>query len=392
MHVLMLPSWYSTPEIPWNGVFFENQAVALARAGARVGVAFVEGRSLRSFSLSRVPESHFQVECSVTRGVTTLRMKGWNPLAQTAIGARLWTGLSERLVRSYVQRFGVPDVLHAHAALWAGKVAVRMGRSLSRPAVVTEHASKVLLEILEPEERRETADVYREADAVLAVSRALLARVSRLAGRAGYVVPNMVDFDFFTVPPVPRRREPFTFVSVGNLVAGKRLDHLIRAFARASATCPDIRLVLVGSGSEADSLRQVAQTCGVSERVEFAGGLSPAGVRERMWQANTLVLPSSVETFGVVLVEALATGLPVISTRCGGPEDIVEDGLGLLVDNDDALVEAMVSIIGRRFSENRVRDRAMHRFSFETVARQLLRIYEIVVNDQPQCGADAQFS
>ena len=77
--------------------------------------------------------------------MTTLRMKGWNTLGQTVTGARLWAALSERLVSTYVRRFGTPDVLHAHAALWAGRVAVRMGRTLSRPCVVTEHSSLVLL-------------------------------------------------------------------------------------------------------------------------------------------------------------------------------------------------------------------------------------------------------
>lgn len=377
MHVLILPSWYRTPEIPWSGIFFENQAVALARAGARVGVAFVEGRRLRSLSPSRLGESHFQVECSADRGITTLRMKGWNTLAQTAIGAKLWAALSERLVRTYVHRFGMPDVLHAHAALWAGRVAVRMARRLSRPSVITEHASKVLLGTLGRKERREVEYVYREADAVLAVSKALVAAVSALGGRLGQVVPNMVDFEFFTLPPVPRRRDPFTFLSVSNLVVGKRVDRLIRAFARASAICPGIRLVLVGSGSEAESLRHLAEKCGIAAQVEFTGGLPPHGVRERIWRANTLVLPSSVETFGVVLVEALATGIPVISTRCGGPEDVVEEGLGLLVEPDDeaALANAMVTITGQCFSEATLRDRAMSRFSFEKVAQELLRVY-----------------
>jgi len=378
MHVLVLPSWYRTPECPWSGIFFENHAVALARAGARVGVAFVERRSLRSLSPANVGESHFQVARSEERGVTALRLKGWNTLGQTLPGAKIWAVMSERLVRTYVQRFGVPDVLHAHAALWAGTVAVRMGRILSRPSVVTEHSSLVLRGDLEPRERREAARVYCEADQILAVSEPLLAAVGSVAGgRRGRVVPNAVDCEFFTRPPVARRQSPFTFLSACNLVAGKRLDHLIRAFATASQIRSDLRVVIVGAGPEEGALRRLAQACGVAPLVTFAGGLPPEGVRERMWNANALVLSSAAETFGVVVVEALATGIPVISTRCGGPEDIVEPGLGLLVNRDDeeGLAKAMLDIAGQSYSEGALRDRMMARYSFEKVARDLLSVY-----------------
>lgn len=378
MHVLVLPSWYSTPDLPWSGSFFEDQAVALARAGAHVGVAFVEGRSLRSLSPSNLRESHFQIACSKDRGVTTLRMKGWNTLGQAVAGAKVWCALSERLVAAYVDRFGVPDVLHAHTALWAGRVAVRMGRRLSRPAVVTEHSSLVMRGLLGAKELREAARVYREADAILAVSETLLSAVGSIAGtRVGRVVPNAIDFEFFTLPPVPRRREPFTFLCVCSLVSGKQVDRLIRAFGHVSRIRPGVRLVVVGAGVEADNLRRLAQESGVGSHVEFTGGLPREAVRARMWTADALVLPSTSETFGVVLVEALATGMPVISTRCGGPEGIVEADLGLLVerDNDNELAEAMVTMIGRSYPEGLLRDRAMSRFSFERVAQQLLEVY-----------------
>ena len=200
-------------------------------------------------------------------------------------------------------------------------------------------------------------------------------------------MPNFIDFQFFTLPPVPRRQEPFTFLCVCNLVrVHKRVDRLIRAFARVSAVRPGTRLVIVGEGPDEAALRALAHQCGVAQRVEFTGGLPPAGVRERMWQANAFVLPSAFETFGVVLVEALATGIPVISTRSGGAEDIVEPGLGMLVDQDDeaGLADAMVAVASGSFSEQHLRDRAAGRFSFEKVAEDLLGVYAAA--PRPEAG------
>jgi glycosyltransferase involved in cell wall biosynthesis len=299
-------------------------------------------------------------------------------LAQTTAGANVWCALSERLVKTYVDRFGAPDVLHAHAALWAGRVAIRMGRTLMRPCVVTEHSSQILRGALDTHERREAARVYRQADAVLAVSETLLAAVGSVAGAPlGQVVPNAVDFKFFTVPKAPRPREPFTFLSVSNLVGGKRVDRVIRALAQVSRTCSGVRLVVVGAGVEAGDLRRLAHECGVAPQIEFTGSLSREGVRERMWSANALVLPSAFETFGVVLVEALATGIPVIATRCGGPEDVVQSGMGALVecDDEDGLAEAMADMTGQTYSESALRDRVLSRFSLESVAQQLLDVY-----------------
>jgi glycosyltransferase involved in cell wall biosynthesis len=144
-----------------------------------------------------------------------------------------------------------------------------------------------------------------------------------------------------------------------------------------SAVRPGARLVIVGEGPDEPALRTLAHECGVAERVEFTGALSPAGVRERMWQANAFVLASAFETFGVVLVEALATGIPIISTRSGGAEDIVEPDCGVLVDQDDdaGLGDAMVAVASGSFSEQRLRDRARDRFSFEKVTEDLLAVY-----------------
>ena len=377
MHVLMLPSWYSTCDRPLAGGFFRDQAVALARGGARVGVAYVEDRSLKQFSLPRLADTHFQKETSEADGVTTLRMKGWNTFRQTTPGAWIWVALMRRLVREYARRCGVPDVVHGHCALWAGTAAVQAAADLKRPAVITEHNSVMLNGGLSPEHRSIAAAAYRQANEVLAVSEALLKSVQPIADRSGRVVPNTVDTDFFTRPATARVRQPFTFLSIGNLVKSKRFDLLVRAFARMFGGDPAFRLVIVGAGEQEAALRALVAGTGTSSQVELTGALDRNEVRQRMWDANALVLPSAFETFGVVLVEALATGLPVIASRCGGPQEIVTDGVGMLVetDSEDALAAALVASSSRSYDESRLRQYAVGRYSYAAVARELSDVY-----------------
>lgn len=200
-----------------------------------------------------------------------------------------------------------------------------------------------------------TFALHRFADRVTANSVALARQVERTAGLPpGSVVtiPNPIDLDGLralasdpdAVPPEsaswPR---PWT-VSVGRLHRQKGFDVLIRAFA---TSCAAGTLVLVGDGTERDSLRRTAEGAGVSERVVFTGFLrNPHAVLAR---ADVFVLPSRYEGFPNALVEAMALARPCIATRCPtGPEEIVDDGLtGLLVPVDDegALGRSVVRLL-----------------------------------------------
>ncbi len=376
MHVLFLPSWYSTAEKPWRGTFFRDQALALTRHGLRVGVAFVERRSLSRFNPAALVAQHFQITAGDEDDMPTIRMKGWSTFAQTTTGSLIWSALTRRLVRSYVEKHGAPDLIHGHGAMWGGYAAMLCARELRRPYVVTEHASSILTLDVPRADRRRVASIYRNAARVIAVSGALKASVDCVAGKeVAEVVPNAVDSDHFLLPPAPRRRRPFVVLGVGDLVPGKRFERLVRAFARVHAVNGDTRLVIVGEGRERQRLRDLAAG---HPAIEFTGALDRDGVRRKMWDANALVAPSEFETFGVVLVEALSTGLPVVATRCGGPEEIVTPDLGLLTDCGDepALVEAMTSIMNRDFRPQSLRDEVVRRFGFAEIAARICETYE----------------
>lgn len=379
MHILHLPSWYSTPDKPWRGTFVRDQALALSAAGLQAGVAFVERRSLSCFNGLNLAVNHFQTEARDEDGLPTMRMKGWSIFAQTVPGSLLWSRLMRRLVESYAVVYGVPDLIHGHAALWGGHAAMLASRSLGRPYVVTEHSSTILTRRLSHSQRAHAANVYCNAAAVIAVSRNLKASVDAVAGRpVAEVIANTVDGDYFTPPPSRRTDGTFTFLTVCDLVDYKRVDLLIRAFARLNVRRPATRLVIVGAGKDAAPLRGLAEMLTPRGTVRFTGPLARWQVRRWMHEAHALVLCSDVETFGVVLIEAMATGMPVIATRSGGPEDVVTSDTGLLIDRDDcdALQRAMAEVLRRRFDPTTVRESARRRFGYSVIANQLCALYD----------------
>src|SRR5262249_7296596 len=118
--------------------------------------------------------------------------------------------------------------------------------------------------------------------------------------------------------PLPVR-ELRRWLFVGNLVPAKGVPVLLEAFAVAVAEDPGLELTLMGPGN-AQAIRQRAVELGLGSRVSVRGPVDPAAVFEVMHEHDLLVHPSTFETFGMAVVEAVATGMPVLVTRCGGPE------------------------------------------------------------------------
>lgn len=347
LHVLVLPSWYPTTNFPLNGTFFREQARVMQRNGVEVGVAYASFRSLRQITFSAPAENHFQTTVAEEAGLFTVRYHGWNP-GISRIRGKLARRQFLRLVQLYIKHRGTPDIVHAHSTLWAGVAAREIREQLDIPYVVTEHSSAFLLGALEPWQEDHVKHALRDANAICAVSPALAEVLEEYApGRRIHAHPNLVDTSYFELPPVPRNRHAMRFLCVAFLTQNKGVDLLLRAFAQNYKNIPNAHLEIVGDGPVRPQLEALAKMLGIVEQVTFRGSIAREEVREAMWRSNVLVLPSYRETFGVVLVEALATGMPVVATTSGGPERIVTPSVGYLVPTGDyhSLGDAMASAI-----------------------------------------------
>jgi glycosyltransferase involved in cell wall biosynthesis len=150
------------------------------------------------------------------------------------------------------------------------------------------------------------------------------------------VIPNMIREEMFLPPPHPRETEPFVFFWAGRLEHVKGVDLLLQAVSELKKRLGStFRVRLAGRGSLRDMLEQQARDGGISDMVAFLGRISREEIQKEMQQANCFVLPTRYEAFGAVLIEAMSAGLPVIATRSGGPQHIVNDANGLLIDPED---------------------------------------------------------
>lgn len=388
MHVLIVPSWYPTAGEPVSGVFFREQAHALARRGVQVGVIAPKLRSLRQFQVERIFSRSISEDDD---GIPTHRWEGlaWfsrMPYANTA----LWRNAGKALFERYLVEQGMPDIIHAHSALNGGILAADLARDYRLPMVLTEHSSAFARNLLSRWQKRLATYAFRASRRLISVSPQLgnlLGRQYPETERRWEWIPNIVDGRFFeeVIPRKPERSRPFRVLNVALMTDNKGQRELITAFADAFEAEGEAELWLGGDGVSRRELESRVERLALGKQVKFLGMLNRDGVRRALAQCDALVLSSHYETFGVVLVEALAAGRPVIATRCGGPECIVRKQDGMLVPPGDiaALARAMRAMRNDidTYEPETLRTECRSRFGEEAVVNQLKDIYHKVLQD-----------
>lgn len=283
--------------------------------------------------------------------------------------------------------------VHVHDLYPSGAAVRRLAAKHRLPVVVTIHGSDLYTNLAKPRWAAEVRAVIAAADAVIGVSSALAADAVELAGcdpAKLCVVPNTYDDRRFTYTERDAAADrPVQFISVGRLVPVKGHDLLIDAFADAVAGGLDAELTIVGGGPERTALERLAAMRAVAARVRFTGALGGDELASAVSAADAFVLPSRREGFGVVLIEALATGMPAIATRSGGPEDIMGDGDGLLiaVEDRDGLAAAMTAVAGslHAWDGRAIAARVRKRYGSQSVGERLVSVYRSVLEGTDVC-------
>jgi teichuronic acid biosynthesis glycosyltransferase TuaC len=381
MHVLTIPSWYPHPNNPSSGVFFKEQTEAVHRAGIRAGVIAPIRRSLRTFIPPQTskggPLSSPLFPTYAEEYFACPRLSTVNDWRHLRIGYKLY--------QQYVGVHGVPDLLHAHSALLGGVLAHRLSKSYGVPYLITEHSSAFGRGLLTKKEIAATTTVFDEARALVAVSPTLAKDLSRaVPSTEGKwdCIPNSIDESLFT-PPAPQshKTEAFTFLTIADFNKNKNIDLVIQALAKLPST-PAVTLRIGGDGAEMTKLRKLAIELDSLDRISFLGRLARDEVAREMKNCDAFVLASQYETFGVVLVEALAVGKPVIASACGGPESIVQDHNGILVPVGciDSLREAMTQVMRdyAAYDSSAISKNCLRRFGSRAIAARTAALYRRV--------------
>ncbi len=384
MHILIIPSWYPAHPGDVGGSFFREQAIALQKNGCKVGVIYHQNHSIRLLSklTVRMGETRF----SNDQGVATYRYDSinWFPKMRR-LALRFWLRRGNKIFDAYVRLNGRPDVIHAHSVFNGGILAKEISQKNQIPFVLTEHSTAYAREQLSSEDLKLAKKICNASSANLAVSNEFCVLLSQKiqSKREWLFVPNIVNEIFFISKLEEKIEKKFVFINIAFADKKKRQENIIYAFKNEFNEQKNIYLTIGGNGPELETLKSLSKTLNISNQVEFTGALSREQVREKMAASHAFVLSSRYETFGVVVIEALALGLPVIATMCGGPESIVrkEDGILVPVDDVKSLGKAMREIYenSTNFEKEKIRESCRERFSEKAIAKRIIKIYSEVV-------------
>jgi len=373
LKILHIAGWYPSKRNPVAGIFVREHVKATALYNDVV-VFCSEGISTDARSL-------YEIEDNIENGIRTLRAcYRKSPIPKTTY-LILLVGMF-RAFRKLIREGFRPDVIHAHVYS-AGFPAVLLGKLYKLPVIITEHITEFQFGLI-GSKRLIAKFSFEWANLVCPVSEGLKRAIESHGIHARFqVVPNCVDTSLF----YPARDKSHAqkgnkkrLLFVGNLIPRKGIPYLLKALTRLREKRDDFVLDIVGDGPNRAEYEELGRKLGLEEIVFFHGRLkTKQEVAELMRKCVFFVLPSLAENFGVVLIEAMACGKPVVATATVGASEIVSDKVGKLVPPGDseALAEAIDYMLDHYsdYDWGEICQYVRSHFSYEVVGKKLHSIY-----------------
>jgi glycosyltransferase involved in cell wall biosynthesis len=366
VRVLFVPEWYPNAEHKFFGTFCREHVHAAALYDD-VAVLVYTSRSQRR------PTMHWKrVE---DHGVPTFYATyGHSPIPKTTLP--FFHFHFGRALRRVIREWGEPDVVHTQDSY--AYYVIKSLANFRIPIVISQHWSGFMKRSLDRKEVRHFRYAFAHAKRVLPANRFADAyyRQYDLKAQVRWL-PNTIATEIFWSPSKPQK-EPWLLHASG-FTPEKRFPDIIQAFARVRATRPEAVLQVVGEGPNRHEMEALAGHELPPGSYYFHGYLPKSQLADLMRRASGFVLPSEVENLPCVLIEAMACGCPVLSTRVGGIPDLLARGGGLLVEveNIEQIAEGMRKLLDgtHGFDMARISREIREQFSHESVGRILHEEY-----------------
>lgn len=391
MNLFIIPSWYPSQSQPIGGIFTKEQAEAIADLYPDSNVIVSKW-------------GHYDGEIPVRRPWNALKVLRWyykQPREQIEQVNGVWEAFTPAVSWSHrlpfggarqllpanrnnlqlaLQKFKQIDLIHAHVSYPAGYIAAQLKKEFDIPCIITEHmgpfpfpslikAGKPIPEIVE---------AFNNATNTIAVSPSLAERIESFGIKRPLVIPNIVDEQRFSLGSP--RSDKFVFFTLCGLSEQKGIDHLLQAIALWNPPTAQFEFRIGGDGAKKAYYEAMATALGIADRVKWLGFVSRDQAPDEFRNCHVYVMPSRHETFGVVYAEAIASGKPIIATRCGGPESIVNDFNGKLIGigNVPELAQTMQRLAEnyQNYNAQQIRHDFEQRFSRQAVVSQLMTLYQ----------------
>jgi glycosyltransferase involved in cell wall biosynthesis len=385
-NVLFLASWYPSKVDPFDGDFIERHAKAVSLANKVFVIYVVKDPSLKNG------------EVSVNKEISgnLISFKAYYPYSRSKIKSieklhsNYWSlKLFNRIFTTISKDYGMPDIVHLNVLMKAGIFARRLKKKYKLPYVLSENWTGYYAERKDGFRHQPflykflSGRVYRSCDLPLPVTKDLGKKMNELfnSNKKFKVIPNVVDTNLF-YPSSENTNQKKRFIHISTLGYHKNIWGILHSTRKLYESRQDFELYLAGNASK-EILDWTKENKLYNRCIFFTGLISYEEVARQIRNADALVMFSRYENLPCVILEALCSGLPVISTDVGGIREVINKENGILIasEREDELLQAMNDMLdnSEKYNKQMIAFAAKEKFNYLTVGKQFNEAYKEVL-------------
>lgn len=379
LKILVIPSWYPNEKDKLWGNYFIKQSEALNEY-ADVSMLYINRIGLKELKKYRKEK--------LTDGYDKNLYK-FNFYKKTIINYKAvsidysfkrYEKAAYKAYKKYIEIIGKPDIILVESTLPAGLAAKYIKEKENIPYVVHEHSLDVLNN---PIYKKYVNEILKNADDYMAVNNDIANSIKKVR-KDCHIVPNFIDCNKFDVERIKTNKD-FNLISICNFYKVKALEVLLKALNIVvnEKNNKDVKLKIVGTGDYKDYYESICNSLNLNENVEFVGYVENAKIPNILANSDVLCISSTVETFCIPIVEAFSSGIPVITTDCTGPLEIVDKTNSIVVpkNNIEEYSDAIIKMKKdyKKYNSKEIKKYAFDRYDKSVICKKIINIFENII-------------
>ena len=382
--IIWLVSWYPNEKNPVAGDFIQRHALAVSQY-RKLTVIHMDQSGWKENSMLDKTEIQTSGNLTEIRSYLPFQRTGFSLFDRIHYNLK-YHFIFKRLLKKVFQKDGYPDLIHVHVPMKAGKLALWAKRKWGIPYILSEQASTYIESAPDYFDKRSiyyrksVKTIFKQAIAVTNVSKTVAGILEKKMGLDYIrVIHNTVDENYFF--HIPNNQRKFRFIHVSTMNEQKNIEGVLDTFKKLSSQRKDWELRLIGPVSK--QLQNRLETLKNDIDLSYTGEIDYRQVAREMQQSSAFVLFSNHENFPCVIVEALACGLPVITSDAGGAGEAItpRNGLVVPVGDNQKLLEALLYIMDNynTYNKNEIAVAAKNSYSYLVIGQKFSDLYEEVL-------------
>lgn len=381
LKILIIPSWYPNKKDPLWGNYFIKQAIALNEYASvsmlhinRVGLKeinnLIKERKNDGYDKEKYPFDFYQK--------TIINYKA----VSLNYSFKKYAKCAYKAYKKLENVIGRPDIILVESSLPAGLAAKYIKEKEGIPYIVHEHSLDVMNS---PYYKDYVKEIIKCSDGYMAVNNNIKDKIESISKINCKIVPNFIDCKKFDLKK-NENKDNFTLINISNFYKVKALDVLLKALnIVVNEKCyKDVFLNIVGTGDYKDYYESISRSLNLDDNVKFMGYINNDELPKILNNADVLCVSSTFETFCIPIVEAFSSGIPVITTNCTGPMEIVNKDNSIVVNIGDieSYADAIIKMKTNynKYNKNLIKKYAYNKYDKSVVCKNIIEIAKNIIN------------